>query len=682
MFPLLGLRAQPALWEIIVVKKNASLFRVGVDYYPEHWPEGRWETDARLMCRAGLNVVRLAEFAWARMEPDEGRYDFDWLDRAIATLGRHGISVILGTPTASIPPWLARKYPDAVTAQKDGQKSNYGIRQNGCFSSGALRLLSERITRALAGHYAANPHVIGWQTDNEFAAPLCYCEYCRREFQDWLKARYGTIGELNRAWGTHFWNHIYGQWSEIPLTTKTDFDNPSLFLDFRRFGSWNAVRFQHDQVEILRQLCPGQFVTHNLMGLALGVNYFDLARDLDFVSWDCYPLGTAPDMNLNYNAALAADVMRGVRRRNFWIMELAAGTLGWGTMSRNLRPGELRKIALQQVAHGADGIIWFRWRTCTAGREQYWHGVLGHDGKPGRRYREVAKTAGELHGLWKELAGTTLRPKVAIIYDYDSAWAFEAQPAYKENTSYAAALSRYYRALCRAGANADVIPKSADFGGYKVIVAPHLYVLDDATAKRLADFVQGGGILLADVRTAVKDDTGLVPMRTLPGILAEPLGIEIPEYESVGVPYPLAGEGAFAGEHKALHFAEWIVPKKAETLLAYRTWFLEGYAAATRNRFGKGWGYYVGTIVDSEAFYDALVGEILSAAKIRPAAVPPEGVEATVREGKGRRLLFLVNHTEETKAVAAPTGKTELLSGRRTGESLSLPPYGVAIVRL
>lgn len=662
--------------------ESTGCFRIGVDYYPEHWPEERWETDAKLMKKAGFNVVRLAEFAWARMEPAEGRYEFNWLDRAIAILGRHGIAVVLGTPTASIPPWVARKYPEAVSSGKDGLKSVYGIRQNVCFSSGSFNRLSERITLAMAEHYADNPHVIGWQTDNEFAGGLCHCDLCGRAFQDWLRAKYQTLEELNRAWGTHFWNHIYGDWAEIPISVRADFDNPSLYLDWKRFCSDNVVRFQHEQVKILRQCCPKQFITHNLMGLAQSVNYFDLARDLDFVAWDNYPVRGAPNLPVNNDCALAADIMRGVGRKNFWIMETSAGPLGWGVMQRNLRPGELRKVALHQVAHGADGIVWFRWRTCTAGREQYWHGLLGHDGKAGRRYDEAAATAKELHRLWPLLAGTTVKTGVAIVYDYDTLWAFEAQPAYEANKRYADALLRFHVPLQSLGVNADIVGVDADFSAYRVIIAPHLYVLPEKHAKRLEAFVRAGGVLVTDVRTGVKDATGLIPMETPPCALRAVLGIEIPEYEAIAADYPLHGKGPLEGDWTATGFADWIVPRKARVLARHGAWHSGEYAAVTVNAFGKGAAYHVGAVVKEPAFYRRLLQEVCARGSVRSSVAPPEGVEAVVREAPGRRLLFLVNHTEAPQAVSVPAGRPRLLGGGKTAATLELASYGVEVVRL
>ncbi|NLF40121.1 beta-galactosidase [bacterium] len=652
---------------------------IGADYYPEHWPASRWETDAKLMKKAGFNVVRMAEFAWVKMEPEEGVFEFEWLDRALEILGRQGIKAILGTPTGSMPAWVARTYPEVIHVKKDGMRDTWGVRKQNCLSSAAYRRLSERITRAMAVHYADNPTVIGWQTDNEFGHPFCYCETCRAAFQSWLRTGYGSLDELNRAWGTHFWGHTVGTWGEITIPVDTGSHNPGASLDWHRFFSWQNVRFQHDQVEILRACCPAQFITHNLMGLFKEIDYYDLSADLDFVSWDNYPVWGRPAVR--YDASYAADVMRGVKGRNFWIMETTAGPCGWGVFGPNIKPGEMRSVAYQQIGRGCDGYVWFRWRTCTAGREQYWHGLLSHDGKPGRRYREAAAVARELHALAGRLDGTTVRPDVAIIYDYDSLWAMRIQPGYP-GADYQRAIGNYYNALFRAGVNADMIRPDADFSAYRLVLAPHLYLLADDVAARLDAYVKSGGVLLADCRTGVKDRDNLCHARTLPGRLSAALGIEIPEYEAIPdeCSYPVKGSGALAGEYTAVKYADWIVPRGADALAACDVWHLKKYAAVTRNAYGKGAGWYSGVVAKESAFYDALVAAALKDAGVKALVTPPEGVEVSVREGKGRRLLFIVNHTDREQTVRVPAGRTDVLTGRKTGGELRLGRYGAAVL--
>ena len=656
---------------------------IGADYYPEHWDKRRWRTDAKLMREAGFNVVRMAEFAWAFMEPEEGRFEFDWLDEALDVLHAQGVSAILGTPTAVMPAWVARHYPDTLLVGRDGQRIEWGVRKNNCFSSATYRLLSTRITRAMAEHFKDNPAVIGWQTDNEFGSAPCFCDCCRAEWHAWLRRRYGSIAALNKAWGTHFWGQVYGEWDEINLMPDDNIYNPSGCLDWHRFNSWLNVRFQHEQVEILREVCPKHFITHNFMGLFKGLDYYDLARDLDHVSWDNYPVWGAPGpMD---TSAFAADVMRGVKGKNFWIMEQTAGPGGWSDFGRNPYPGEIRSVAYQQLAHGADGQVWFRWRTCTAGREQYWHGLLQHDGRPLRRYKEAAQVASEYHSLEKELAGTTVKAKVAMIYDYENIWATDIQPSYGGH-SYQEAASRFYGALHRLGVNVDIIPPSADFSKYGLILAPDLYILPDALAKRLDAFVKDGGTLLADCRLGVKDETSLCYERTLPGMLSDALGITIEEYSTIAEPegYRVVGGDGLPGEFTAERYMDFVTPVKAKSLAGFDRWNVKGFAAVTRNEYGKGTGWYVGAVVREQAFYDLLMERVLASAGVKPllAKRAPAGVEVSCREGGGRKLLFVINHTQEPVEVAVPAGKVELLSGEKTAGTVKLDRYGIAVIKL
>jgi beta-galactosidase len=682
--------AQRPSAEEYLFPKQGGIY-VGVDYYPEHWPQERWETDLRMMQEAGFNVVRVAEFSWILFEPEEGRYEFEWLDRWLKLAGKYDIKVIIGTPTAIMPAWLARKYPEALEMKSTGQRTVWGGRRHNCYSDKDYRRLAEGIVHALAEHYHGHPSVVGWQIDNEFGNADCYCDKCRANFQRWLTRKYGDLAELNRAWGTHFWGQRFGDWQEIPIPNdrigEWAISNPSASLDWQRFMSDRQVEFCNAQVQILREMCPpSQFITHNFMGLHDSLDYYELAKELDFVSWDNYPkLSPA----IPYDASLAADVMRGLKKRNFLIMEQTAGPLGWSVFSRNPQPGELRKICYQQLAHGADGQIWFRWRSCTVGREQYWHGLLGHDSRPNHRYGEAAQVAREYRKLAPLLAGTMPQPQVAIIYDYDSIWALKIQPGYP-GAGHPEAIKRYYHALFRAGVDADIVRPDADLNGYRLVFAPHLHVLPDAVANRLVEFVKRGGVLLADCRTGVKDGTNLAYDRTLPGLLSPALGIEIPEYESLSLgitdqeetTYKIRTEKQLGESYTALHYADWIKPMGANSLARYDQDHLQEFAAVTRHHFGDGAGWYVGTIVSEPEFYDKLIAQLLSDAQIRPLVQPPAGVEAVVRHNHERGLLFLINHSADDQTIVVPKERHELLTDTKTAESLKLAPFGVAVIEV
>jgi beta-galactosidase len=663
---------------------NDGHLYVGVDYYPEQWPRERWETDIRLMQEAGFNVVRLAEFSWVLLEPSEGVYRFEWLDEVLALLDRYGIKAVLGTPTAAMPAWVARKYPETLAVQPNGQRYTWGSRKDYSLSSGTYRLLSERITRAMAEHFAATPNVIGWQTDNEFAGPQDFSETSRIDFQDWLRRKFGTLETLNAAWGTQFWGHVIGDWAEITIPDCTGegmwdiSGNPGACLDWQRFNSWINCRFQAGLVDILRAVNRDWFITHNLMGLNPTISYYELGRDLDFVSWDNYPVLSRSSQP--YAASMAADLMRGVKQKNFWIMEQTAGPLGWATFSDTPLPGEIRTISYQQLAHGADAQIWFRWRTATAGREQYWHGLLGHDGRPLRRYREAAQVAREYRKLEQMLEGTTVVADVAIVYDYESIWSLASQPGYAGN-DYLRAVARYYNALFRAGINVDLISPEADLSGYKLVLAPDLVVLPDARARKLIAFVERGGVLMADLRTGVKDENNLAHDRTLPGLLSEVLGITIEEYGALeDRSYPVHSDGLFADTLTAIQYVDWVTPKGADVMAAYGQWPLEPFAAVTRHQAGRGVAWYVGTVFREEVFYDHLIHRLLDDAGVERWVDLPAGVEASARQGGGKKTVFLINHTEAEHTVAIPPGKRDLLADRVMGDRVLLGPYGVAVI--
>ena len=665
---------------------------IGVDYYPEHWPEERWDTDFRLMAEAGFNVIRVGEFAWAHLEPREGEFDFGWLIRALDGAERHGLRVIIGTPTAVMPAWLAKRYPEALAEKPDGTRTIWGGRRHNSFTDQSYRRLADRIVEEMAKRCGDHPAVVGWQIDNELGGTDCRSANTRAGFQRWLRLKYQTIDDLNRAWGNQFWGLLFAEWDEIPIpddrTEAWSISNPSASLDWQRYTSDLNVEFLNAHIKLLKAHCPEHhFYTHNLMGLYKKVDYFRLAKQLDVVSWDNYPHlhPTYP-----YDASMAGALMRGLKGRNYWIMEQTTGPLGWGDFSATPLPGELRKICYQQMAQGCDAQIWFRWRTCTAGREQYWHGLLGHDGEAGRRYEEAAQYARECRRLQSALLGSIVKNEVAVLYDYDSLWALEIQEGYP-GASHQDAVRRYYRALHRCGVGVDLVPVDRDLSAYRLVFAPHLHVLPDSVAERLESFVEGGGVLVTDCRTGVKDETNLVHPRTLPGKLSAALGIRIPEYEStsVGMQAPATRKyaveaGDLGGPYTASLYVDWVEPTSAESVAGYDgESHLAEFSAVTRNALGEGAAWYVGTIVEESAFYDRLVGRVLDESAVAPVLSPPGGIEVAVREGPDQKLLFVINHTNQSKDVSGiPPNSGDLVSGDSVGATLRLEPFGVAVIAI
>jgi beta-galactosidase len=660
------------------------MFHFGVDYYPEQWPRERWEADAKLMQEAGINTVRLAEFAWAYLEPRPDRFNFGWLDQALFTLQSHGIRAVLSTPTASPPPWVMAMYPDAYRVSETGMRQTYGNRREYCPSHPGYRERGRLVAWAMARHFAEHSAVIGWQIDNEFG-DRCYCSICRANFQIWLQAKYENLDVLNTAWGTAFWSHVYTDWAQIPVPLETGgVPNPGLDLDYRRFMSETYVHFQEEQADILRRLCPAHFVTHNFMGFGYDrINYYDLARTLDFVAWDNYPRlqWTTSTKVEPAPLALSHDTMRGLKGKNFWVMEQESGSGGWQLVATTPRPGEIRLWTYQAIAHGADAVVYFRWRTARFGTEQYWHGVLDHDGRPRRRYREVQAIGAELKQAGDQLLGAESKAQVAMVLSYDSRFAFQIQPNHAA-FGYPALFGSYYAALHRRNVGVDVVSPTADLSGYKLVLVPAIYVLDQATADAMRRYVKNGGLLLTTARSGVKDETNAVVDRALPGLLAEVCGVEVDEYDTLPaeVAVPLALELPGAGTGNAWLWYDVLAPAGARVVARYQAQYYSGRAAITLNRFGQGQAMYVGTVGDA-ALHDALVGWLVEAAGVTPALATPEGVEAVERWKDDRRLLFLLNHADEARNVVLPGPMTDLLTGQKVKEQVTLEPKGVMILR-
>jgi beta-galactosidase len=642
------------------------MFYFGVDYYPEHWPESRWPEDARLMAEAGLNVVRLAEFAWSRMEPEEGRYDLDWLDRAIAGLAEGGMKIVLGTPTASPPPWLMTKHPEAFLVRASGQRVTYGNRRNYSPTDEAYRDHSARIVETMATHYAGHPAVIGWQIDNEFGDR----DYDAPAFRTWLRERFGSLDAVNERWGTVFWSHVYTDWDQIPVPLATGgVPNPGLALDFYRFCSDAYVDYQRMQIDILRRHCPDHFITHNLMGFRYElIDYFDLARDLDLVSWDNYPRGfwnIAEDVDPSA-PALGHDTMRGLKGASFWVMESQAGAGGWDLMSVMPKPGELRLWAYQAIARGADGIVFFRWRTARHGTEQYWHGLLEHDARPGRRYHEIARMGEEIARVGETIRGSSVKARVALVLSYDARFALRIQP-HNPAFGYPEQFQALYRALHRRNLAIDVVAPSADLSRYDLVVAPSLYVLTAETAESLERFVDAGGTLLVTLRTGVKDDANAVVELPLPGLLARVCGVVVEDYDSLPAGRSNALEYAGVEGAAGSAWCDILTPRGAEVVARYGEDHYAGEAAITMNVFGQGRALYLGTI-GNDVLNDALVAQLLELAGVEPGPEQAAGVEVSERWLGDTKLVFVLNHTDEAQAVTLADGVHHDLLGERQVE--------------
>ncbi len=634
-------------------------YQFGVDYYPEHWPRDRWPIDARMMREMGIQIVRMAEFSWQLFEPSEGDFHFELLDDAIAVLAQEGIDVILGTPTAAPPAWIIENNPEIQPIDSRGQQFFFGGRHHDCQSNPAYRAHVKRFVTAFAAHFASNPAVVGWQVDNEFSnsqLDLCYCPHCENRFRTWLKEKYGSIEELNRAWGTYFWSQGYDRFEQIhgPRISPSGGRNPSQSLDWKRFTSDLVCDFHRLQADILRAAAPDKFITHNMMGFHSKPNYYDLSRQLDFAAHDQYPGGHFKGDHVSYDAdaqASSLDFARGMKQQSFWIMEQQSGITGWEILGRAPQPGQIPLWAMQSVAHGADTIVFFRWRSCAGGAEQYWHGILPHNGIPGRYHREISAMMHKYAPLLKEINGSVPKAEVAILRSYDQEWAIQEQPHHPDHSYYPHLLT-YYRALHRMNVPVDFIGEHVDYSQYKVLIAPLQFLMTPEHAAKLHAYVQAGGRLLLTWRSGVKDGTNLCHTEgAVPCLVDDLVGVQVAEYDCLR---DVDGLVSYQGrEYPCQYWCDVLSMTTATPVASYAHEFYAGSPAITVNAWGDGRAYYVGTTMSRELAL-AFLGEVCREANVQPLMDTPFGVEAAHRMVDGKRVLFLLNHNRTAQQVTVP----------------------------
>jgi beta-galactosidase len=655
----------------------------GANYYPEHWPEERWSIDADLMQAAGFNTVRMAEFAWSTLEPRAGCYDFAWLDRAIEILAARGIRSVLGTPTAAPPAWLIAQFPDILPIDQTGRRVQFGNRCHYCVTSPDLAAVARRIADAMGQHFGANPNVIGWQIDNEYNR-VCYCERCQHQFQKFLADKYGSFATLNQRWSTAYWSQTYSAWDQIPIPNNwlemaPRLHNPGLILDHKHFITACYRKFQQNQIAVLQpQLAPGMWITHNFMGWYDGYDHYGIAQDLDRAAWDWY----VPDGHHDYLTSGAAhDLTRGFKRQNFWLIETQPGATSFGAINNALNKGEARAMAWHAVAHGADAILYWQWRSAYGGQEQYFSTLIDQSGAPRPFYAEAQQLGHELAEASALLVDTQPQAEVAILNSYDSRWSIAAQPHHRD-FDYVAHLLHYYRPLAARNITTDILSADESLNGYKLVIAPALLLLNEKRIAGLKQFVVDGGQLVLTIRTGMKDEhNALLPMRQ-PGPLVDLTGVEVEEYYSLDEPVPISGEW-FAGTSQIwAERLKVLEPDRVEVLARYgaANGWIDGQPAITVSTCGSGRVYLMGAYLDDDA-QQTLVQHIIDTVQVVPVLNTPVGVEAGRRIGAdGRAVYLVINHEGTAHDISLPAPMVDGLSKCQVKESLSLAPYGIALL--
>ncbi len=657
---------------------SAPPLLLGAAWYPEQWPEAQWDDDLAKMEAAHLHLVRIGEFAWSTMEPEEGKYDFTWLDHAIARAAAHHLVVVLGTPTAAPPAWLTTKYPETLLIDEKGVRAEHGNRQQFSFIDTKYRQLAKGIAAEMAKRYGHNPNVVGWQLDNEYANDSFDPE-AKAQFHAFLKQKYGAIQNLNQQWTTAYWSETYNDFDQIPVKSKDE--NPALLLDWRHFVSEVWKSYSVNQIEAIRPLAdPRQFITTNTMGWFDNFDEYVVHSVLDMASWDDY-VG-APTYDPFDNGA-RHDLTRGYKRKNFWVMETEPAFVNWQKTNNPLEKGQVRDMAWQAIGHGSDAVEYWQWRSDLNGQEQY-HGVIvGADGSPAPVYDEISSIGSEFDKAGPALSGTTPHAEVAILESYDSRWAIKFQ---RHSAAFdpVEELVAFYKPLSIAAQTVDIIPPDAPLNQYKLLVAPALNVLSKQTAALLIAYVRQGGNLLLGPRSGMKNEYDGLNTELQPGPLVDLLGGRVEQFYALASDVPVSGE---MGSGTAKVWAEQLSIRNPETraLLTYgpSNGWLDNQPAAITRKVGKGSITYLGAWLD-ESLLAKLTNLLIRQSGVQP-SIPnvPAGVEVCIRSKGEHAVAILINHTTTGQRVALPHPATDLLAqGTPSVSTVDLPKYGVAVLEL
>jgi beta-galactosidase len=651
---------------------------LGAAWYPEQWPESRWDADLQLMQDAHLHVVRIGEFAWSTLEPSQGHYDLAWLERAVRLAEKHHIEVVIGTPTDAPPAWLTAAHPEALRVDSSGRRAEHGSRRQFNYASPEYRVFCAAIAEQLARRFGHNPNVIGWQIGNEYTDES-FDPDTRSQFDNWLKRKYKSLDALNRDWSTAYWSQTYDRWDEIPL--PTDGGNPGLLLDHRRFVSDTWRNFQQVQIDAIRKFADSrQFITTNIGGLGWSDNWdhYEITQPLNLAAWDDY-VGEG-HLNVARNAAMH-DFARGWKRQNFWVMETQPGSVNWAPINNTLDPGETRAMAWQAVGHGADAVLYWQWRDALNGQEQYHGALVGPDGTPLPIYDEIRDIGSEFERASIALKGTQPVAQVAIVVSYDSRWAIDFQPHTRDYDQLDVLLG-YYRPLRDLGLTVDIVSADAPLDSYKIVFAPSLNIISKDMSAHLLAYVQQGGHLVLGPRSGMKDEHNSLNVERQPGPLGAPLGGRVEQYYALDH-NTIPVEGTI-GSGSASIWAEQLSASAPDTevLLRYRKsngWFDNQPAMITRP-LAKGRITYLGAILDPISMRQ-VVAWATQIAQVNSEFGPfPADVEVCRRVGSSHTVFVLINHGRAVAQISLSSGMRDVLSGGNVGSTIELDPQGVAVL--
>ena len=661
----------------------------GGDYNPDQWltyPEV-CEEDVRLMKEANVNCVSLGIFAWASLEPEEGRYELDWLDHIISRLEEEDIQVVLATPSGAMPHWLTQKYPEVMQVQADGRRNLPGKRHNFCYTSPVMRKKTAAVDRELARRFGKRKNVILWHISNElggnFGDSTCHCELCQEAFREWLKKKYGTLDNLNNAWWNHFWSHTYTDWSQIhspgPYGEMT---STALVVDWRRFSTEQLSDFCEMEIRTVKEESDIPATT-NFMDFFKGLDYNRLKKGLDIISWDSYPFWHEQKDEVPAAVRTAANhsVMRALKKAPFLLMESTPSSISWRSSNPLKRPGMHMLASMQAIAHGSDSVQYFQWRKGRGGYEKFHGAVLDHkNGSNTRTFRDVSQVGARLAALSAAADNTVNRPKAAIIFDWENWWAVEDTQGPRLDFDYTECVLAHYRAFWEAGIEADLVNMDADLSGYSLVSAPLNYMYKDGYAERVREFVSGGGIYVTTCFSGEVNETDLCflehhPLEDVLGIVPEEIDAPSEEFEN---------QFAYGGtEYPARRLCAIVRAKEhTEILSVYEKDFYAQCPVVTRNTFGEGKAYYLAAESDLE-FLRSFYGDVFREAGLNNAlgVELPYGVTVTERTGTdGKKLVFVMNFKNEPVRVEGIGRRTDAESGKVYEGYLELGAFGCIVL--
>ena len=674
--------------EFKIFKTNKLLH--GGDYNPEQWLDRPdiLEKDLDMLEEAGCNVVSLGIFSWSTLEPEEGVFNFEWLENIINKLYERGISVILATPSASRPKWLADKYPEVLRVDGERKRALYGFRHNHCYTSPVYREKTAIINKKLAERFGNHPAVIMWHISNEFGGE-CHCPLCQEAFRNWLKEKYGTIENLNKKWCTTFWSHTYNSFEQIESPSPIgETQLHALNLDWKRFVTHQTADFIHHEIQAVREGGSELPTTANLMYYFDGLNYFELAKEIDVVSWDTYPTWHKQDViETAYENGMCHDLMRSLKKKPFFQMESCPTSTNWQSVSKLKKPGVLFAQSMQAIAHGGEGALYFQIRQSRGASEKFHGAVIDHyGGNDTRVFREVSQVGKTLKEI-SVLAGSEVKSQAALLYDWDSQWAMEdSQGPRNKGLHYREAQLKYYKGFRKLGLNVDLVDMTCDLSGYKIFAAPMCYMFRDGFEEKVRKFVEDGGIFIATYWSGIVDDTDKCFLGGVPHGLMDVLGIRSTEIDGLydweeNSLVPVEGNAlGMEKTYSCKYLCDLVELRGAETVMTYGSDFYAGYPALTVNTYGKGKAWYVAADAEKE-FQEDLLKKIAEQSGISCGIKGdiPEGLEVTSRETEEERFYIYQNWSGEEAALPLPEGEIEAVYGEY-GDKLA--PCGLVVIKI